>query len=278
MNEKTNWKYISLKIIAIVITLALIIVPSILNFFSLIKGDWLDFWGSYIGGIATLTGILLTLWKSERDKKEQQNNLKPIILPLEVCFTLIKFNNNHLCWYKKISFADDDGSKINYDNFEDILEKNKALADPKLEVINIGKSYATGVHLKFEESDELKYFYASNNIVSKKKNNHPIIWTFNFLPTYSDDKNIRKFTIGYFLKNYIEDITNFFMLHSLDRRNNEKSMVLGKIHIDFTDLQNSRKTTSYYIVLMLQIAKFSKALINISDCSINFLPVPVSKK
>lgn len=106
------------------------------------SGDWLGFWGSFLGSIigggATLIGVLLTLDKMEDDKQAMYNDKKreeekkyPFLVPLKKTFTAYGFGTYQF---------------TNKTTIEEIYSEDPIL----LELINIGEEHALNNTLQWQ--------------------------------------------------------------------------------------------------------------------------------
>lgn len=174
------------KIIGIVIAIGTVIAVG-LNCFNQIPnvtaGDWLGFWGAYIGGIATLGGVLLTLWKGENDKREAKEQRekdkeevkkkeKPVIVPLRREFDFIvnsqgniilKLNEN-----LEKNIVNDDSTNV-LEGIEKLFnnwDKDRFIA---IDILNIGKEHALNLSIIYKSIKSLLITELNSEYISEQQ-------------------------------------------------------------------------------------------------------------
>lgn len=122
--------------IIINLVLSLNLVPSI----GTSNSDWLGFWGSFlgsiIGGLATLMGVLMTIWKMEEDKEVENRKKLPFLVPLKKYFHITRDLGDDRCYlHDKL----DEEDKLN-NKFSDLIY---------FDIINLGEEHAFNVSMSW---------------------------------------------------------------------------------------------------------------------------------
>ena len=104
------------------------------------SSDWLGFWGSFlgsiIGGLATLVGVLMTIWKMQEDKEEENRKKEPFLVPLKKYFNIAwDFNKDRYYLHDKL-----------FDK-ESLNNKNSVLV--YFDIINLGEEHAFNVSISW---------------------------------------------------------------------------------------------------------------------------------
>lgn len=142
-----------LLIIILFILFCCIVIPVCLNwllFFNIKThnsndGDWLGFWGSFLGGIiggfATLIGVILTIKKSDMDRQREDEKIKeerkPRLIPIKKSFNIIR-----------------EFEKVYIFNKLDVLRKEYIISDIlELKVVNASKESAIDISMEWIQCD-----------------------------------------------------------------------------------------------------------------------------
>ena len=174
INDIWNWLKNNKRICFILLIIVIVLIPSLINILLYIPipthetndSDWLSFWGSFLGGIfgglATLMGVLLTIFKMNKDKLITDEENKPKVLPV----------NKNLVVYEKGNIRD------NIKNSFSLYNEHKEYTDYYgedifLDIINLGKEHAFNILLEFipPTLEEIKAYLDNNDVDTKDLSN-----------------------------------------------------------------------------------------------------------
>lgn len=255
-----NKRKIVLKVLKIIIISLVLIVPLILNILSvklvilknISSADWLGFWASYLGGIFTLLGVILTLNKAESDRKRAEQELSPKIIPnlsgyLQMARKIKKNENSD----STIEFIPRHCSKDDSKNYDVI----------SIDYFNIGQRPAIDVYMNIEKISYsvINAWMKKNNInvLSKDKYNNiynmsknkygPYVMQISFKGVHNPIMECNSIIMFSFLRSCIEEVSEN-LLRNCDinfkegYRKQYCEMPLANLIIEYNDIyKNSIK-------------------------------------
>ena len=148
-NSRTRILRLILVILSILTTccgFAFIILKTMVNGIPLTSDAWLSFWGSIIGSIVTILGIVLTLtYENKQNNNLRRLEAQPIIILKELTLGTNGIENEGT--YRFSKYGDNDGDNLHFEL-------------PDIEIRNIGLNFATNIWLEFD----FKINYGGRNI------------------------------------------------------------------------------------------------------------------
>ncbi|WP_294359034.1 hypothetical protein [uncultured Clostridium sp.] len=253
------------KVLFILFILFLIITPPLINIclysniptHNTTDGDWLGFWGSYLSGIISLVGVVLTIiyMKNEyedtnkkiddREEKERRSK-EPFLIPLEVRTYLYKDDESNYYFYNK-SAPENEECKID-ENF-------------LLNIVNVGNESALSISAKWILPDYCfinNYLKGENLSIEKRMYD---LWEC-YLDKSNTDENIQLIMPSEIYNDekilictqmYLKDIS--IKLIEKNKLNNKiftyKDIPLGKLKIQCNDVLGNSIVKEYEMSLKL---------------------------